>query len=878
MVVTGAERTAAALAARSATDADLHELRLDALETLDDDVLALVRALGPRAVVTCRPAWAGGGWQGDEAARATWLGRAARAGAGWLDLELEAVEAGLGARLAADRAAGPCRLLVSHHAGDAGGPPAAWARRLDAVGAEGAKLVVPTPDARALEALLDLTWTTPLHVALGTGLAAAWTRLRPSSFGSAWTYVAADDATRTAPDQPTLADLAARRLREHSALLPLALLGGPNVARSPGPATYTALFAHLGLPFHYLALPAGALADGLRVGGRLGVSSFSVTMPFKTDAARAAARRCPWTAATGVANTLVADPRGRLAAWNTDAPAFLDVLGRREVRSARVLVLGGGATACSAAIALASAGARVTLAVRSPDHVAACAAGVAAVVPWSHRAREAADVIVNTTPRIDADLWPPGEPLVARSVLDLAFPADAATPLVTLARESGARAVAADVFWRAQGLRQLSVLTGHRVPPGLLAAEQRAAPPGPARRPTHARPLAVPGSKSETQRALVLAALAEGPVLVRGASPAADPTLLLEALQRLGLRRRPRSDGLLLEPAPLVAPPGAPLWCGDGATCVRFLAALALVTEGRLCLAGSGRLAERPLAGLLTALAALGVRATRDGHRALPLTLQRMAPAGNRVAIDARDTSQFASALMLVASRLPDGLAIETGPTPVSSGYLELTAALLRRFGVPVARVDTTWQVGAGPPQAGTVSVAVDWSLAAFWRVAERLLDRALPLAGLDAPSDQADARIDDLLAALDGPGDVLLDLSATPDLLPPLAVAALFAGRPVRLGGLAHARLKESDRLAVLARTLRAVGARVDEQPDGLWIAPGGRLHGALIEPAGDHRMAMAFGILGLRVDGITIQDRGVVAKSYPAFWDHVEAVRCVR
>jgi len=482
--VTGAERTPAALAARAAASPGLHELRLDQLTTLDDTVLDLVRALGPRAIVTCRPAWAGGGWRGDEATRAAWLARAARSGAGWIDVELEAAEGGLGARLAADLAASGARLLVSHHAVDDRVPPAQWARRLDALGASAVKLVVPTPDARSLEALLDLAWTTPLHVALGTGLAASWTRLRPASFGSAWTYVAADDATRTSPDQPCLADLAGWRLREHATLEPLALLGGPNVARSPGPVTYNALFAALDLPFHYLALPATTFDDGRRVGGRLGVERFSVTMPFKHDAAAAARRRCPWTARTGVANTLAPGGRGAWRAWNTDAPAFLDLLGRRALANARVLVLGGGATASSAAAALTAAGARVALAVRDPAHVDARAAALATMIPWSERAAWAHDVLLNTTPLADSDVWPGASPLVAHVVLDLAFPPVGVTPLLERARRDGARTLDAGTFWRAQGVRQLRALTGRRVPTGLLAAAmgapaRPAGPPGP---------------------------------------------------------------------------------------------------------------------------------------------------------------------------------------------------------------------------------------------------------------------------------------------------------------------------------------------------------------------------------------------------------------
>jgi 3-phosphoshikimate 1-carboxyvinyltransferase len=881
--VTGGETNLAHLAERLRLPADLHELRLDLLRAWNDGLLDLVRSLGPRSLVTCRPAWAGGGWRGDEAARAELLERILQAGPGWLDLELEALEGGLGARLAPALRASGARLVASHHATTDAPDVRALAARLDAVGADAVKLVVPTPDAASLEALQGLTWRTPLHVVLGVGAAAAWTRLRPATFGSAWTYVAADAATATAPDQPTWAGLARSRLVEHQALEPLALLGGPNVARSPGPATYSALFAHLGLPFHYLALPAASLADGLRVGGRLGVTRFSVTQPFKAAAAAAATRRCPWTRRTGVANTLRVGPAGSLEAWNTDALAFQAILDQATLVGHEALVLGGGATAVSAAVALAEAGATVHLAARDPARVEDRARAVATVHPWSARASVQVDLLVNTTPATDEGLWPATCAVGATTVLDLAFPAGGASVLVERARAEGAKTLDAATFWRAQGHAQLQALLDADVPAGLLAAEMSAPAPH-VHRASHEPELRVPGSKSETQRALVLAALAHGPTTLEGASPSADSALLRAALERLGASVAGAGHVLHVVPGPLIAKDDAPLWCGDAGTCLRFLAALAPVTEGPLRLHGSRRLAERPLDGLLAALGGLGVTARHPGPGRLPLRLERTGEPAGLVRLPVHETSQFLSALLMVAARLPGGLEVEADGPPVSASYVDLTCALLARFGVPVTRgaagaSANTWRVAPGALSAqGPVAIGGDWSLAAFWRVAGRLRGRDVPLVGLDPASPQADRRIDDLLAALDGPGDVRLDLASTPDLLPPLAVAALFARAPVWLGGLAHARLKESDRLAVLADRLRAVGARVREEPDGLWLEPGAPLHGATLDPAGDHRMAMAFGVLGLRVPGVEVLDRGVVAKSYPAYWDHLETLRCAR
>jgi 3-phosphoshikimate 1-carboxyvinyltransferase len=884
LCLTGAERTLEALQARLAIPADLYELRLDLLERLDQSVFTLISSLGERALVACRPVEELGAFQGTPAERLELLERAARAGAGWVDLELALVERAGVPAFVRERG-GATRWVLSCHADPCGrelfeGLPARMAR---CPWAQVGKLALRPDFQGGSLALADLRLPTPQQVLIELGPAGVWSRARPSRFTSAWSYVAGSEQARTAPGQLTVREARALRLQEHAALTPLALLGGASVRNSPGPAVYNRLFSHLGLPFQYLPLQAGSWPG--RDWKALGARGASVTMPFKLEAAGLAAREGrlePWGARTGVVNSLWRDGRGRLHGDNTDAPAVLDLLGARALRGRRVLVLGGGASARSVAVAVAHAGGLPELAAR--DLVRARELlGAWPVHAWDQRSAVPHQVLVNTTP-LGADgrssPWPDGAPL-ARVVLDLALPADAATPLVVRARREGCRVLDGHAFWLAQGRRQMARLAGVRLPSGLLAAELeawRASSSAPlassAGRPRRSmRPLRVPGSKSVTQRALVLAALARGESSLRGASECADSRLLAAALSQLGARVAWRGEALLVRPAVLTAP-GHPLWCGNAGTVLRFLAALAVHVQGELGLAFDQRLGQRPGPGLWQALRGLGL-----GVEPAPVVsggwrLTRVGPPEREVAVAADETSQFLSALLLAAPRLPTGLTVRAQGRPVSLPYVDLTVELLRRFGVECGREGDAWRVEPAELAGQALEIEGDWSLAASWRVAERLLGRRVPLAGLSATSTQGDRAIDALLAELDRPGDHLLDLRGTPDLVPPLAVAALFARGATRLTGVAHARLKESDRLGALAEQLALTGARVTASASGLDLEPG-PLHGATLSPVGDHRLAMAFGVLSLRVPGLQVLDRGVVAKSYPSFWDHLAGLQ---
>ena len=256
-------------------------------------------------------------------------------------------------------------------------------------------------------------------------------------------------------------------------------------------------------------------------------------------------------------------------------------------------------------------------------------------------------------------------------------------------------------------------------------------------------------------------------------------------------------------------------------------------------------------------------------------------------------SSQFASALMLVSSRLPGGLDLSLEPPAVSLPYVELTARVLGQFGVDVRHPQPLrWRVAEGSYAGRDYRVEGDHSAASYFLAAAALLGGRVRVRGLDPDSPQPDACLAPILDGLgcrvDRDGDAVevrgsgripafdLALGHAPDLVPTLAVLGLFADGESTLRGIAHLRHKESDRLELLARNLRALGREARAVGDRLAIGPPtGTLRGGPVTTASDHRMAMAFAVAGLRLEGVVVDDGDCVAKSDPRFWDRFEALR---
>lgn len=408
-------------------------------------------------------------------------------------------------------------------------------------------------------------------------------------------------------------------------------------------------------------------------------------------------------------------------------------------------------------------------------------------------------------------------------------------------------------------------------------------PAGPVRGALHA-----PASKSVTNRLLVVAALADGASALLAPLDSDDSRAMRACVEALGAEvdvgdRTWKITGAAGTPRT----PAQPLDAGLSGTTARFVTALlALCPDGGV-VDGQGPLRRRPIAPLVEALAALGAGARATGA-GLPVTVAGGGLDGGAVDVDVSGSSQFASALLLVAPYARGDVVCRVRGRSADD-YIALTAALMNTWGADVTGDGRGgWRVRAGAGyRARTVEVEYDASAAAHLFAMGIASGGAVTVRNAAGPSHQPDARLPDLFARMgcdvrrDGPavtvaaGPALrpidVSLSATPDQVTTLAALAALAPGTSVLRDVGVARLHETDRLDALTNELGKVGVRVDAQPDAL-VIHGGAAHGpARLETYDDHRLAMAFAALGTRIAGIVISDPGCVAKTYPEFWHDV-------
>lgn len=398
----------------------------------------------------------------------------------------------------------------------------------------------------------------------------------------------------------------------------------------------------------------------------------------------------------------------------------------------------------------------------------------------------------------------------------------------------------------------------------------------------------LPGSKSLTNRLLVLAALAEGPSRLRAPLRSRDTLLMASALRALGTgvvdaAGGPAGADWVVDPAVLRGP--ATVDCGLAGTVMRFLPPVAALADGPVSFDGDPGARRRPMAPLLNALRDLGVEVEDGGRGGLPFTLRgRSRVRGGTVRLDASTSSQFVSALLLAGARCTDGVTVQHvgGPVP-SAPHIVMTVETLRDAGVVVD--DTApecWRVEPGPISGLDVQVEPDLSNAAPFLAAAVVTGGSVRIPGWPQYTTQAGDSLRDLLdsmgaeVALDrdgltvsGTGELYgvdADLRAAGELTPVVAALATLAESPSHLRGIAHLRGHETDRLAALAREINALGGQVDETDDGLVITPR-PLHGGLFSTYEDHRMATAAAVIGLRVPGVLVENVETTAKTLPGF-----------
>ena len=414
--------------------------------------------------------------------------------------------------------------------------------------------------------------------------------------------------------------------------------------------------------------------------------------------------------------------------------------------------------------------------------------------------------------------------------------------------------------------------------------------------------LMLPGSKSLTNRELVLAALADGPSLLRRPLHSRDSALMVEALKQLGVRIDEVPGDGAFGPDLLITPPvdsaghlelhgGVSIDAGLAGTVMRFLPPAAALALGPVAIDGDAAARRRPMRTTIRALRDLGVDVDDDGSGSMPFTIHGAGGVeGGELEIDASASSQFVSGLLLAAPRFHRGLTLRhTGEQLPSLPHIAMTIATLAERGVVVSNPEPgVWVVPAGPISAREVSIEADLSNAAPFLSAALVAGGTVTIDGWPDVTTQVGAQLEHLLprfgASVSRSGGALtvdgglgirgggtlqgveLDLSEAGELAPTLATLAALASAPSRLTGIAHLRGHETDRLAALRDDIEGLGGSVTELDDGLVIAPE-PLHGGAWKAFDDHRMATSGALVGLVVDGVEVDDIGSTAKTLPEF-----------
>lgn len=385
-----------------------------------------------------------------------------------------------------------------------------------------------------------------------------------------------------------------------------------------------------------------------------------------------------------------------------------------------------------------------------------------------------------------------------------------------------------------------------------------------------------PGSKSITNRALLLAALASGTSHLTGALKSLDTSLMATALRQMGVSvEEPDATSFVVTSQGRLAQPSAPLMLGNAGTAMRFLTAAVTLVEGTVVLDGDSHMHKRPIAPLTAALRSLGIDAT-DIAGCPPVTVHGKGRfASGRVEIDAGLSSQYVSALLMAAPFADGPVTIAlTGKDIGARGYVDLTLASMAAFGARARQLDAaSWQVDPSPYRATAYQIEPDASAATYLWAAEVLTGGRIDL-GVDARAfTQPDARAYEVIAAFPHlPAEIAGDQMQ--DAIPTLAVLAAFNTTPVRFTNIANLRVKECDRVAALATELDRIKPGLGrEDGDDLIVSGGPDLAGqhlpTRIETYADHRIAMSFALAGLKIAGISILDPACTGKTYPAYWE---------
>lgn len=402
--------------------------------------------------------------------------------------------------------------------------------------------------------------------------------------------------------------------------------------------------------------------------------------------------------------------------------------------------------------------------------------------------------------------------------------------------------------------------------------------------------VSLPGSKSYTNRALLLAALAKGTSRLTNALDSDDTNRMVEALNALGVPTDFDRSAFIIEVEGQGGPmraPESPIDCGNAGTAIRFLTPFCCFAPGRITLTGNSRMQERPIADLLEGLRQLGGKVIDlRGTGCPPIEIEGGGLEGGICRLRGDRSSQYFSALLMNAPLMEEGIILSVEGDLVSKPYIDMTFDIMSRFGIEA--LNSNYET-LTVPRGQTVN-AIDYEIegdasgASYFFAAAAVSGKTVSVGPLPADTKQGDR---DLVLLLEDMGcawrqignrieltggplrGITADMHGMSDVAQTLAVVALFAEGPTTIRNIANARIKETDRIAAMANELARVGARVEEFPDGLTIHPTGDYHPAEIETYDDHRMAMSFATAGIRIPGLILTDPGCVSKTFPDFFD---------
>jgi 3-phosphoshikimate 1-carboxyvinyltransferase len=404
----------------------------------------------------------------------------------------------------------------------------------------------------------------------------------------------------------------------------------------------------------------------------------------------------------------------------------------------------------------------------------------------------------------------------------------------------------------------------------------------------------VPGSKSIANRVLICAALARGESSIKGLPDGDDTQAMLQSLRMLGaIVDLDGETAHFKQSIDLNRMDAVTVNANLAGTTARFLTALGALRQGPLTVTGNESLRSRPMKDLHIALGQLGAGVSWQSEKyCLPVTVQRGGSCSDSVQIPANTSSQFVTSLMLIAPMLENGLRIELIGEIISLPYILMSASVMKAFGATVhIENERNIFISGGGYVGCEFTVEPDASSASYPFASAAIVGGRVLVSGMSSVMLQGDSRFVDVLQQMgcevaEGQGGITIsrdagtplrgidvDMADISDLVPTLAIVAMFAETATRIRGVGFIRNKESDRIGDLATEMRRLGANVVEHEDGLEILPQS-LHSGRCDTHHDHRLAMAFGVAGLKLSGVVIGDPHVVSKSWPQFWEMLESL----